>query len=138
MQPINAEQFNQLKTVIVQQGFAINEQKLKFYGPKEEKIVTGLLITDKISLAPDYLPTLKADIIRLKEIMQTQNEQGQLSTKWVEQFKRQVRGRLNFAGFVLTPRNETYIALKDAFYEALHPPEELFSAVSWRGFPYNI
>lgn len=136
--PINAEQFNFLKELITNQGFAINERKLKFYGPNDQKVVTGLLITDTVQLAPDYLPTLKKDIQKLREIMYAQNEQGQFSTRWVEQFKKQLRGRLNFAGFVLKYNNPTYMALKDGFYEALHPPEEEFSAISWRGFPYNI
>lgn len=136
--PINAQQFNVLKELIISQGFIINERKLKFYGPDDQKIVTGLLIADTVSLAPDYLPTLEKDIQKLRAVMHTQNEQGQFSTRWVEQFKKQLRGRLSFAGFVLKPSNQIYIQLKDAFYEALNPPEEEFSAVSWRGFPYNI
>ena len=67
-----------------------------------------------------------------------QNEQGQFSTKWVEQFKQQVRGRLNFAGFVLRRNHATYIDLKDTFFEAINPPNTEFGAVSWRGFPYNM
>lgn len=137
-QKIDAQAFNVLKGIIEKADFKINERKLKFYGPTDPKIITGLIVTDKVALEPNYLPKLKEEIQRLKETIMSQNEQGQFSNKWVEQFKRQVRGRLNFAGFVLKRRNEHYLALKDAFYEAIHPPEEEFGAVSWRGFPYNF
>ncbi len=137
-QKIDAQAFNVLKGIIEKAGFTINERKLKFYGPNDPKIITGLIVTDKVTLEPSYLPRLKEEIQQLKETVRSQNEQGQFSNKWVEQFKRQVRGRLNFAGFVLKRRDENYLALKDAFYEAIHPPEEEFGAVSWRGFPYNF
>jgi len=54
---------------------------MKVYGLDDDEIVTGLLVTDKVTLAPDYLPELEAEIQRLKDLMIIQNEQGQLSTK---------------------------------------------------------
>ncbi len=137
-QKMEAQAFNVLKGIIEKYDFKINERKLKFYGPNDAKIITGLIVTDKVALEPNYLPKIKTEIDRLRSIMHSQNEQGQFSTKWVEQFKRQIRGRLNFAGFVLNRRDENYIALKDAYYEAIHPPEEEFGAINWRSFPYNI
>lgn len=137
-QKIDAQAFNVLKGIIEKYDFKINERKLTFYGPNDPKIITGLIVTDKVTLEPNYLPTIKTEIERLRAIFHSQNEQGQFSTKWVEQLKRQIRGRLNFAGFVLKRRDENYIALKDAYYEAIHPPEEEFGAINWRSFPYNI
>jgi len=137
-QKIDAQAFNVLKGIIEKYDFKINERKLKFYGPDDPKIITGLIVTDKVTLEPNYLPTIKTEIERLRAIFHSQNEQGQFSTKWVEQLKRQIRGRLNFAGFVLKRGDENYIALKDAYYEAIHPPEEEFGAINWRSFPYNI
>lgn len=123
--------------IIQEQGFIVNKQKLKQLGPKDAKIVTGLLLADKVELAPGYLSTLESDIRKLKQVMEVQNVQGELSSKWVEDFKRQIRGRLNFAGFVIGRRKKVYIDLKDQYYTAINPPEEDFGAVSWRSFPYN-
>lgn len=136
--PIHAEKINSVRAIIRHYGFATNERKLKVYGPKDNKIVTGLLVDKKVELAPDFLSSLKADITRLSEVLRIQNEQGQLTTRWVEQFKQQVRGRLNFAGFVLKKSNEQYQQLKDSYYVAINPPEEEFGAINWRGFPYNL
>ena len=137
-EPIAAQRYNDLQAIIKKEGFKVNEQKLKFYGPKDEKIITGLVVTDTVTLDPKYIPSLQKEIQRLKQVVHSQNEQGHLSTKWVEQFKRQLRGRINFATFVLPRGDKKAQSLKDAFYAAIEPPEENFGAVSWRGFPYNI
>lgn len=135
---INAEMINDVRRIIKAAGFQINTKKEKLYQPDDEKIITGLLVSDKVTLAPGYLEQLEADIANLKSAVYAQNEQGQLSTKWLEDLKQQVRGRLSFAGFVLRRNHPTYMALRDAFYTAINPPQEEFGAVSWRGFPYNI
>lgn len=137
-QLIAAEKVNSIRAVIIKHGFRVNERKVKIYGPEEDKIVTGLLVNKKVELAPDYLDLLKADIEQLQSVMRAQNEQGYIHTKWSEKLKQQVQGRLSFAGFVLKKRNEAYIALKDAFYTAINPPQEDFGAVNWRSFPYNL
>lgn len=138
-QMIRAEKVNSLRQIIKQHDFIINECKLKIYEPEELKIVTGLLVSNKkVELAPDYLPNLKQEILHLGSVYRIQNEQGQLTTKWVEEFKQQVRGRLNFAGFVLKRNHPDYVQLKDQFIQAINPPEEEFGAISWRGFPYNF
>ena len=136
--PIDADKVDSVRDIIKKAGFEVNERKVKVYGPEDDKIVTGLLVTDKVTLAPEYLPKLDEDIRQLQNVLLIQNEQGQLSTRWVEQFKKNIMGRLNFAGFVLKRNDENYMELKDAYYTAINPPQEDFGAVSWRGFPYNL
>lgn len=130
-------QITALRQQITSFGFQINEKKLRLYAPDDTKIVTGLLVTNKVDLAPEFLPLLEKEIAQLKNTIEVQNVQGELSTYWVEQFKLQIRGKLNFVGFVLGRRNDRYIQLKDSYYTAINPPEDEFGAVSWRSFPYN-
>lgn len=137
-QPFHAEKINTIRTIIKNHRLVINERKVTTFGPDDDKIVTGLLVTDKVALAPGYLSLLQQEIQQLEDIFKIQNEQGQLSTKWVEKFKQQVRGRLNFAGVVLPRQDADYQNLKDAYYTAINPPPEEFGAISWRGFPYNL
>lgn len=137
-QLINAEKINSLCKIIEKAGFPVNYRKVKVFGKDEDKVVTGLLVADRVSLSKDYLPNLRREIEQLRSIFVAQNEQGQLTTRWVEKLKQQVRGRLSFAGFVLKRNREEYQALKDLYYEAINPPQEDFGAVSWRGFPYNL
>ena len=131
-------QIEEVKEMIRKAQFRINDAKLRIYGPEDEKVVTGLLLTDKVELAPGYLQMVERDVEQLRIVLEVQNFQGQLSAKWVEQHKLQVRGRLNFAGFVLGRRDERYQKLKEAYYAAINPPEDDFGAVSWRSFPYNM
>ena len=135
---INAEMRNSIIDIIHKEGFKVNARKIKSFGPDDPKIITGLLVTDKVSLAPEFIPQLRQEIEQLAQVYLAQNEQGELNTKWVDQLKQQVRGRLNFAGFILKRRNETYMELRDAFFQAIHPPKEEFGAISFRGFPYNM
>ena len=100
--------------------------------------MTGLLVADQVTLAPEYLPKLEEEILQLKTILLAQNEAGELATRWVETQKKQVMGRINFAGCVLQRSNERYIDVKNAYYVAVNPPQEDFGAMSWRGFPYNF
>ncbi|HMQ50264.1 MAG TPA: reverse transcriptase family protein [Saprospiraceae bacterium] len=136
--PILKEKVDVIRFIVEKQGFRINERKVKMFGPSDDKIVTGLLVSDQVSLAPDYLPRLEKDIEQLALIMQAQNEQGELHTRWVEQYKRHIIGRLNFAAFVMKRNSAQYMALKDSYYTAINPPQEEFGAISWRGFPYNL
>lgn len=135
---INEEMVQSVRAIIRSHKFEPNLNKEQLFDPDEEKIVTGLLVTDKVTLAPGFLDQVRTDITELAAIVKAQNEEGQLNTRWVEDRKRQVRGRLNFAGFVLKRNNAEYMELKDAFYTAIHPPQEEFHASSWRGFPYNL
>ena len=135
---IDEETVNSVLRLIREEGFNPNTRKIKVYGPKDDKIVTGLLLTDKVNLEEGYLKQLETDVQQLADVLRAQNEQGQLATRWVEQIKQQVRGRLSFAGFVLGRNHEHYQALKEAYYVAVNPPQEDFGAISWRGFPYNI
>lgn len=136
--PITSEMLRSVGDIITEAGFIVNPRKTKRFGPGEEKIVTGLLVSDKVSLPTDYLPILKKDIQRLSDALRIQNEQGELQTRWIDKFKQQVRGRLAFAGFVLRRNNNTYLKLKEEYILAIHPPEDEFGQVNWRSFPYNF
>lgn len=127
-----------IQDIIQINGFKVNPSKIKQFGADDIKIVTGLVVAEKVELAPNYIQQLKYDLLRLGEVMKVQNEQGFLNSKWSDQFKQQVSGRLNFAGFVLGRKSAIYSDLRQIYDEALNPPEEEFGAVNWRSFPYNI
>lgn len=136
--PIDANAIDLIRTTIRKDGFEVNERKKKLFGPDDPKIVTGLLVAAQVTLAPEYLPKLEAEIQQLKTILLAQNEAGELATRWVETQKKQVMGRINFAGFVLKRSDDRYIEVKNSYYVAVNPPQEEFGAMSWRGFPYNF
>lgn len=131
------EQFDTIESVIALAGFSINTNKVKLFGPEEEKIVTGLVVgKKKIKLVDGYLDLVGEEIDKLDDIMRVQNEFGVIGTAWVDHYKQQIRGRLSFIRFSLGPQHPRYIDLKTAFHTAIAPPPEEFGAVSWRGIHY--
>jgi len=137
--PITPDNINSLRKIIADAGFTLNEQKLKLYGPNDPKTVTGILLEDNdTTLDPSYLDLLDEEIKRLSEVIRAQNEAGQINTRWIEQLKQQIRGRMAFAGFVLKRKSDRFIEIKNAFHAAINPPNEEFGSLSWRGFPYNF
>jgi RNA-directed DNA polymerase len=139
LKAISDEQLEATQRLITEAAFKLNPHKVQRYGPEEVKVVTGLLLAEtKVDLAPGYLDTLESDLARLQQVMDLQNFQGELNTRWVDQFRQQVQGRINFAGFVLGRRHAAYLDFKDRFYTAINPPEDEFGAVNWRSFPYNL
>lgn len=125
-----------IRAIIREQGFEINDKKMRLAGPTDEKIVTGILLRGKGELKPGFLQDIEKEVERLAAVVEAQNYQGELHTPWVEKMKQQLRGKIAFAGFVLGVRHPDYIRIKDAYYVAITPPEEDFGAVSWRGFNY--
>lgn len=132
------EKINSVFRIIRDEGFEVNTQKVKRFGPDDTKIVTGLIVSDQVTIDPSFVELLRKDIQQLGLVVKTQHEQGVLSTFWVEKQKRQISGRINFAGYVMKRTHPDYLELKDAYYVAITPPQDEFGAMSWRGFPYNM
>lgn len=132
-----AEDLANIQALIEEEGFVINMAKAKLFGPDHEKTVTGIRLDQKkITLADGFFTAVAGEIDQLKNIIQVQHIHGELQTRWVEHFKQQIKGKLSFISFVLGKQSKRYQTLKDRYYEAIHPPEEEFGSVSWRGFPY--
>ena len=90
-----------------------------------------------VELNKDYLPQLNKDIEQLKSVIAIQNQQGELYTNWVDKFSQQIRGRINFVGYVMGKNTPLYHDLYDRFFDATNPPEENFGASSWQFFHYH-
>lgn len=121
---------------IERQGFRVNPEKTRLLGPEDDKIVTGILLRGNGELQPGTLEQTRQEVQQLSAVVASQHFHGELRTHWVEKMKQRLRGRIAFIGFVLGKRHPDYIALKDQYYTACSPPEELFGAVSWKVFNY--
>lgn len=134
---LSDRQYDIIEGIIAKAGFAINDNKVKRYGPDDDKIVTGLVVgKKKVKLAPGFLEQVRADIDQLADVCRLQNEHGVLATKWVDRYKEQIRGKLSFVSFALGKNNGEYIQLKSDFFSAIAPPVEEFGAASWKAFQY--
>lgn len=138
--PIDSETYETIKSFIEAHEFKLNEKKVKFYEAKDTKEVTGLVLLEDgtLGLPKSFIPDLEQEIEQLASIMTVQNQQGKLNTNWVETFRKHLRGKINFLGYVLGNHSEEKERLLERFNEASYPPPEDFGSYSWRTFNYHI
>ena len=135
---ITPAHLNKITDIVHSHAFKLNPEKVKWFGPDDDKIVTGLLLTDDDILLPaEYLYEVRDDIERLQNVIETQNLHGIKQNAWVEQFKQEVQGKISFVQYVLGDEHETSRELDGKFDVAVNPPEEEFGAYSWNDF-YNF
>lgn len=133
---IAIEDITLIRTVIRAFDFYPNEEKVKLYGPKEPKLVTGIVVGEnKFELPPLFTEELEREIDRLGEVVTVQGLMGKERSRWVEEYRQRIGGMLEFAGFVLGERHEKVTGLERAFEKAVQPPDN-YGAYSWLDFPY--
>lgn len=127
------------KIIILQNDFEVNEKKIKLYEKDEPKEITGLILENKqIRLPTTFIPEILEEINQLKSTLVVQNQQGKLHTNWVEEYQKQIQGKINFVGYILGQKSPEKLNLDILLEEALEPPIEDFGSYSWRSFMYRI
>lgn len=138
-QEITTEHLETIKNLIVQEGFVLNEEKVKFFRPEDIKEVTGIqVLEDKVDLPANFIPELESEIAQLEAILLVQNQQGKLNTQWVETFKKHLQGKINFLGYITGSNSAEKQRLAALLEKASQPPPEEFGSYSWRSFHYHI
>lgn len=138
---ITDQDIGEILRVVHQWDFEINLSKKKLFRPKDKnKLVTGLVVSGmKVSLPSDYLPSLESAIHHLSKVIDAQHlvRSGRIRhSKWVDDLKNGVRGKLEFAKHILGENNSWVSRLNGAYYDATRPPEE-YGPLSWLEFGYN-
>ena len=138
MTPIEAPHFKMIRTIVRQRGFLINDNKIAWFGPDDDKVVTGIVVKpNTLELLPTFIPALEVEIQEFKAIVAAQNLAGTIRTLWVDKHKKVIQGKLNYMTNVLGKEHAEYKRLLAAFKEALRPPAEEFGTLSWRFFHYQ-
>lgn len=136
--PITKIDIEEIRNSILKQHFIINENKVKYYLPTDEKTVTGLIITEnEVVLPANYIDKLKQEIERMKQTMLVeQRYRTGMSHKKLELFKQELIGKWNFAHTIM-PENEEIFNLKDEI-EIASNPTDTFESMDWLDIPYSI
>ena len=138
MEAIEETHIEAIKRIVVQYGFTVNDKKIKLYKENDMKEVTGLILTDRVSLPNHFIPELEKEITELAKVVRIQNKHGELYTEWVDNFKLRIKGKLNFIAYINGKQDEKYKALNQSFREASVPPASEFGAYSWFDFTYKV
>ena len=136
---ISEVRYNHIKARIEAYNFQLNEAKTTWYTPKDTKEVTGILLLEdnKLGLSDDYIQEIESEIEQLATVITVQNRQGTINTHWVENFKKHLKGKINFLGQVLGTNSQTRKDLSAKLEKASLPPPEEFGSYTWRSFHYH-
>ncbi|MCL3780863.1 RNA-directed DNA polymerase [Prolixibacteraceae bacterium JC049] len=136
--PISSGQFEMINTICKEHHFLPDPEKTKWYGKNDRKEVTGLMVTNKISLPPEYLTALENEIKRYKElkslILQFPDYQV---IDWAKKLEQVINGRLNFVKSTYGSTSKEYNTLLDAFH-GLNSIDTEEQSLSWRYAGYEF
>jgi RNA-directed DNA polymerase len=137
-QPLNQDHLTIITDMLWCHRFTIKQNKIKWFGPNDEKEVTGLIVGKKISLPDEYLIDLKREFEHLNDVKQYALQYPDYKVlEWIQKLERMVSGRLSFVKAVYGSENETYKNLLNQMNanEAFEPDVQ---SISWRysGYEY--
>jgi len=136
--PLKPAHFEMISDMLQMHRFKPNPNKIKWYGPDDEKEVTGLIVGTKISLPPEYLVDLRHEFERLKSVKQYAFQYPDYQVlEWVQKLERMVAGRLAFVKAVYGGESEIYRELLDLKTENDESEPEVQS-MSWRYSGYEF
>jgi RNA-directed DNA polymerase len=124
--------------ILLAHRFALNPKKIKQFGPKDVKMVTGLEVGDKVDIPQGFMDTLVQDIERFRHIWQVQCATAAAKENdWVQAFKQTVEGKINFVGMVYGYKSERY-RYAAGQYETCYDVADFVESRSWLDVPYQF
>lgn len=126
--------FENIKNITQKHHLYIDPEKTKWFDDTKPKIVTGLYISDKVDIPPDFYKELDADLLRLKHVNEVHYLTGALhKADALKNFKQQVMGKINFIAVVHGYDHPHYTAFFQKYEQALQPPDEALT-MRWTQF----
>lgn len=137
--PIGIPLEQMLRGAIRHHGFVVNPDKVRRYGPGEDRIVTGLHLRDgRVQLPDGYLPQLRTEIARLHTVMAVDGRyRTGMSDRKLKLLQQEIRGKMNFAGLVLGHASAEMVAQGEA-YEAALDARAAWESLTWLEIPYGL
>jgi RNA-directed DNA polymerase len=132
---ISNEQAKEIFQIAAANGLSFNQKKVKFFKPEDIKTVTGLLVTDKISLPESFIGELETEIQKFANTWEVNTRAGQRNNAYLKKFRQQIEGRLQFAKFVLGEGNPKVQLLQTKYLKASQV--DYFDTMSWADFGYQ-
>jgi RNA-directed DNA polymerase len=117
-------------------GLQFNENKIHFFEPHQTKIVTGLVVSNRVDITDEYLKDLRKEIDKYRIALEINYRTGRQPTAWLEKFRQQIEGAIEFVRQIETSKSPDYQAIKQYYNEA-SDIETGFKQISWLDFGYN-
>lgn len=133
---ITIEHLGQIRSITNLYGLRFNENKIHFFMPHQTKTVTGLVVTNRVDIPQDYINQLKKEIDKLSTVLEINYRTGRESSAWLERYKHQITGAIEFVRQIETSQSPDYQSIKKYYADAQLNVDN-FEAVSWLEFGYH-
>lgn len=138
---LNESHTKQLITILLEHNFLPNQNKIKLFNDKQTKEITGLIVTDTITIPDEFYNKLGKNILQIKHIYIAKlNARKNTHTKerWLKQLHQQIEGKLAFIEFVLGNESTRYQHHLNKYLKAIQPSKNQLQSYSWLDFPYRF
>lgn len=124
--PLSTIHFEKIKKIAAQYHLKFNATKTKFYGKKDLKTVTNLVLNKTVDIDAEYYIELEKDIIRLKNVMEVYHITGKVQNiTFLKTFKQELFGKINFISIIEGKESKEFLHYLNSYYEALQPNNDL-------------
>ncbi len=118
--------YEEISNIAKRYDLFFDPDKTKYYSSDDIKIVTGLIVDDKLGIPKDYYYETDQDIERLSRLMEVHYITGKIyPTPVLNLFKKEVMGKINFIGQILGREHSVYNHYLEKYEEAINPDETL-------------
>lgn len=139
IEQVSETQFVELNSIILSHRFVLNPAKTKWFGPADEKLITGLCLKNNRAEIPSaFFDQLQKDLTRLKSLYEVYygiEKAG--GNRMVDAFTENVEGRINFVQYVYGKKSGEYRKLEKQFAESTQPADEA-EVMQWLDIPYDF
>jgi len=109
-----------------------------WYGEKDEKEVTGLIVGDTISIPADYLADIEKNIEKLGHVFAYANRFPDWRIHdWLEKLKQTIHGQIAFVGSIYGKHHPICEKLTDLLHRAVEQVD-FEESISWRYIGYEL
>lgn len=132
-QPFDNNFFSEVQEMAEKCGLMFNLGKTKYYGPHDDKVITGLVLRETVDIVDDFYQELEKDLYRLQAV----NEVAFITGKggnppMLTTFKQEIMGKIAFIAQIEGKNSPEYLRYYDKYFDAENPPEEL--SMRWMKF----
>jgi len=128
---------NQVSEILHCHGLILNQEKTKVFHAGDTKIVTGILVSDRLDINPQLLLDTEDQIDTVRRVIQISGPNESNHPIWLKNHQQKIRGYLQFAKQILGQKDPRVKNLRQKYHKALHQPEWQ-GPLSWNDVPYFL
>ncbi|MBA4848979.1 reverse transcriptase family protein [Emticicia sp. BO119] len=134
--PLSVEHLTGIRQICAFYGLKLNENKINFFLPHQTKIVTGLIVTNRVDIPHTYLEDLRKEIDKLRTVLEINYRTGRQASEWVQRFHQQIEGAIEFIRQIETSKSPDYQQIRQYYAESQQMAEN-YQPTSWLDFGYH-